>query len=226
MNDQDRKAREMLADEYERGGLLDIAARIRRHDPLPAGWQDDCLALRAIRRALELAAPEGRAPDAWRWRGNNGGWCYCPGNHTPHAGAEALYVATAPKPAATEVDAMTGDAEIRWVVDGQVYGRPTGPDALEYANANWTESSDNDSRIAGLANIRRVFASEQAKPAADGVTEAFDEQAAFVEWATANHHDMSRHPLHFLFLDRETNIARQAWKGCIAALAAARKGEG
>jgi hypothetical protein len=50
----------------------------------------------------------------------------------------------------------------------------------------------------------------EAPPAGAG------EAVAFVAWAESAHHVMDRHPLHFLFLDRETNIARQAWKAAIA----------
>lgn len=38
-------------------------------------------------------------PVAWRWRGNNGGWCYTNIENTPHAGAERLYT-TPPAPQA------------------------------------------------------------------------------------------------------------------------------
>lgn len=57
--DVEQRARELLATEYERGACYDTAERIRRHDPLPAGWQDDCIAIRAIIAAL--SAPSGVA---------------------------------------------------------------------------------------------------------------------------------------------------------------------
>lgn len=41
------------------------------------------------------------------------------------------------------------------------------------------------------------------------------EQEAFEEFARAAYMDMSQHPLHYLFLNSETNAARQAWKAAI-----------
>jgi hypothetical protein len=46
------------------------------------------------------------------------------------------------------------------------------------------------------------------------------EAEAFEAWASSNHYDMETHPLHWLFLNRETNIARQGWKGALAFAAA------
>jgi len=48
----EQRAREFLAAEYESGHLFDTASRIRSHEPLPAGWKDVCIAIRAIAAAL------------------------------------------------------------------------------------------------------------------------------------------------------------------------------
>lgn len=37
------------------------------------------------------------------------------------------------------------------------------------------------------------------------------EQYAFEAWAREQRHDMTEHPLHYLFLDKATNAARQGW---------------
>jgi hypothetical protein len=42
------------------------------------------------------------------------------------------------------------------------------------------------------------------------------EQDAFEAWAGANGYDMAQHPLHYLFLDRDTSMARKAWSAAIA----------
>ena len=39
-----------------------------------------------------------------------------------------------------------------------------------------------------------------------------NEQEAFEAWAQRERHNMEQHPLHYLFLDAETNAARQGWK--------------
>lgn len=41
------------------------------------------------------------------------------------------------------------------------------------------------------------------------------EQEAFEAWAVSEHYNMQIHPLHYLFLNGETNAARQAWKAAI-----------
>lgn len=41
------------------------------------------------------------------------------------------------------------------------------------------------------------------------------EQEAFEAWARSERMDMSTHPLHWLFLNAQTNAARQGWKGAI-----------
>lgn len=38
------------------------------------------------------------------------------------------------------------------------------------------------------------------------------EQEAFETWAQRERHNMEQHPLHYLFLDAETNAARQGWR--------------
>lgn len=42
------------------------------------------------------------------------------------------------------------------------------------------------------------------------------EQAAFEEWATESRYEMHQHPLHYLFVDKQTNAARQGWKAALA----------
>lgn len=41
------------------------------------------------------------------------------------------------------------------------------------------------------------------------------EQLAFEEWANSNHFDMHEHPMHYLFMDKETNAARKGWREAI-----------
>ena len=41
------------------------------------------------------------------------------------------------------------------------------------------------------------------------------EQEAFEAFAISERHNMQTHPLHYLFLNGETNAARQAWKAAI-----------
>ena len=41
------------------------------------------------------------------------------------------------------------------------------------------------------------------------------EQRAFEDWAKSRDMDMSEHPLHYLFLDKETAVARNAWRAAI-----------
>jgi hypothetical protein len=41
------------------------------------------------------------------------------------------------------------------------------------------------------------------------------EQDAFEEWAAKERFSMEQHPLHWLFLDRETSAARRGWRGAL-----------
>ncbi len=41
------------------------------------------------------------------------------------------------------------------------------------------------------------------------------EQYAFEAWATSEGFDMHEHPIHYLFMDKRTDAARQAWKAAI-----------
>lgn len=41
------------------------------------------------------------------------------------------------------------------------------------------------------------------------------EQYAFEAWAQSKHYDMHEHPLHYLFMDKQTNAARQGWKAAL-----------
>jgi hypothetical protein len=41
------------------------------------------------------------------------------------------------------------------------------------------------------------------------------EQYAFEAWAKSQHMNMHEHPLHYLFLDPQTDAARRAWSECI-----------
>lgn len=41
------------------------------------------------------------------------------------------------------------------------------------------------------------------------------EQDAFEQWAVDRKLTLDMHPLHYLFLDKETNTARQAWKAAL-----------
>ncbi|KWT88038.1 hypothetical protein G6L26_007575 [Agrobacterium radiobacter] len=42
-----------------------------------------------------------------------------------------------------------------------------------------------------------------------------EEQRAFESWAEGKRHDMSCHPLHYLFLNAETNAAREGWNAAL-----------
>lgn len=42
------------------------------------------------------------------------------------------------------------------------------------------------------------------------------EQHAFEAWAASQGHDMTEHPLHYLFLNPKTDAAREAWAAAIA----------
>lgn len=41
------------------------------------------------------------------------------------------------------------------------------------------------------------------------------EQSAFEAWAKENRYEMHQHPLHYLFMDKQTNAARQGWKAAL-----------
>lgn len=41
------------------------------------------------------------------------------------------------------------------------------------------------------------------------------EQYAFEAWAASERYDMHQHPLHYLFMDKCTDSARQGWKAAI-----------
>jgi hypothetical protein len=41
------------------------------------------------------------------------------------------------------------------------------------------------------------------------------EQLAFEAWAIGERYDMHEHPLHYLFMDKKTNAARQGWKAAL-----------
>ena len=41
------------------------------------------------------------------------------------------------------------------------------------------------------------------------------EQLAFEAWASGKRYDMHQHPLHYLFMDKCTNAARQGWKAAL-----------
>lgn len=45
---------------------------------------------------------------------------------------------------------------------------------------------------------------------------SWKEQAAFEEWANDSRYEMAQHPLHYLFMDKQTNAARQGWKAALA----------
>lgn len=45
---------------------------------------------------------------------------------------------------------------------------------------------------------------------------SWQEQAAFEEWANDSRYEMHQHPLHYLFMDKQTNAARQGWKAALA----------
>lgn len=42
------------------------------------------------------------------------------------------------------------------------------------------------------------------------------EQHAFEAWAKARGYDMTEHPLHYVFMDKETGAARMGWNAAIA----------
>jgi hypothetical protein len=63
------------------------------------------------------------------------------------------------------------ESELRWVAGGQIFGRPTAVDALEYANANWVEGDEKDTRIPQMNNIRLALST--ATPAGEWVAKAF-----------------------------------------------------
>lgn len=52
------------------------------------------------------------------------------------------------------------------------------------------------------------------------------EQHAFEDWALRQGYDMTKHPLHYLFLDAQTYAARQAWCAAIEYCRAASRKEG
>lgn len=54
--------------------------------------------------------------------------------------------------------------------------------------------------------------SADARKALDFKTES----AAFEAWAARWDYDLSQHPLHYLFLNRETACARDGWREAIA----------
>ncbi len=60
----------------------------------------------------------------------------------------------------------------------------------------------------------------QAQPVEWPATCDGHEQEAWEAWAKSERHDMSEHPLHYLFLNERTNAARQGWKaGLVYAVA-------
>lgn len=48
------------------------------------------------------------------------------------------------------------------------------------------------------------------------ITPCEGEQYAFEKWAEEQDYDMHEHPLHYLFMDKQTNAARQGWKAALA----------
>lgn len=63
-----------------------------------------------------------------------------------------------------------------------------------------------------------AFAKPEAAPAPQVVVPTVcdgKEQEAFEDWAKSQKYDMKTHPLHWLFLDRETYAARQGWAAAI-----------
>ena len=59
-------------------------------------------------------------------------------------------------------------------------------------------------------------------PALNDVLESCKiEHKKFEEWAAAQKYDMHEHPLHYLFLDPQTNAARQGWKAALRYVAEA-----
>lgn len=80
----------------------------------------------------------------------------------------------------TPADESGADAELRWVIAGEIYGRPTGPDALEYANNNWNPDSVLDARIYLLDNIKAVYT-----PAAEPSAAAQEDRNALADMVQA-----------------------------------------
>ena len=62
--DVEGRARELLAAEYDKANLAGTALRIRANAPLPAGWQDECIAIRAISAALRSQGQADAVDDA------------------------------------------------------------------------------------------------------------------------------------------------------------------
>ena len=53
------------------------------------------------------------------------------------------------------------------------------------------------------------------EPAQEPIPGLEEDPSNFVRWAEKAGYDMSCHPLHFLFLDKETHAARMGWKAAI-----------
>lgn len=75
----------------------------------------------------------------------------------------------------------------------------------QYSAATPALPATEDSSAGDLAEV-------QTEPAAWPATCDGKEQEAWEDWAKRERHDMSEHPLHYLFLNERTNAARQGWK--------------
>lgn len=82
---------------------------------------------------------------------------------------------------------QSGEAELRWVIGGEVYGRPTATDALEYANERLAELGEfdccaSDSRVPTLTNVVRLVSPEsQAAPQPVAQDDSREEDAYVIE---------------------------------------------
>lgn len=80
---------------------------------------------------------------------------------------------------------------------------------------------------AALRSISRRTGGEVTEEFRKAIASCEGEQYKFIEWAKKERYDMEEHPLHFLFMNKETDAARQGWKAALEYVRAAIKtGEG
>lgn len=94
---------------------------------------------------------------------------------------------------------------------------------MDKAWRTWIETSSCRTAVGHFAFAAGYAAAKDATPPpsshVDGLKfplPSWQEQAAFEEWAKESRYEMHQHPLHYLFVDKQTNAARQGWKAALA----------
>jgi hypothetical protein len=108
--------------------------------------------------------------------------------------------------------------DCEWVIDtkeGRHFVRAgdyicTGPAGEQWNVAAEIFEATYEEVISALSTQVQDVAGWQSKEIA-----TWEDQQAFEAWAQGERYEMHQHPLHYLFIDPETNAARQGWKAAL-----------